>query len=139
MSTSDIEFLAQYFLTPIIAPTLVSTEQPLSKPQDDVFDPINGYMRVEAGDVVPQLPFNAMHYASFLMFSYSALDVGEDQCSQLSRTAMNHCAAAAGISIGGWYINRVVTVIGGRRLSDPEISLLVYRSAVTWEVSSQTI
>lgn len=135
MSTADIEFLAQVFLTPLLTPTVVSTEVP--RP-DDPLDVVNGFMRVEAGDVVPMLPFNAMFHASFLMHAYAALDVGEDQCSQISRTAMDNVAAVGGTTIAGWYINRVVSVIGGRRLTDPDISLLRYRSAVTWEVCSKT-
>ena len=137
MTTSDIEFLAQYFLTPLLAPTQVSTEVPLSNPNNDVFDPVNGYVRVEAGDVVPHLPFNAMHNASFLAFAYSAQNVGEDQCIALSRIIIDNAAAAGGTTIGGWYINRVLTVMGGKRETDPDMPLLTYRSAVTWEVCSK--
>jgi hypothetical protein len=134
MMAADIEFLAQVFLTPILAPTIVSTEIPRPNTGDDV---VNGFCRVEAGDVVPLLPHNAMFNASFLIHAYaSAIGGGEDQCSLISRTAIANCAAVAGRSIAGWYINRVVTVIGGRRLDDPEINLLRYRSAVTWEISS---
>jgi len=135
MMAADIEMLAQVFLTPILTPTPVSTEVP--RPDENI-DVVNGFMRIEAGDVVPLLPFNAMYHASFLMHAYAALDVGEDQCSLISRTAMANCAAAGGLTIAGYYINRVVTVIGGRRLGDPQISLLRYRSAVTWEVCSHT-
>lgn len=129
---ADIEYLAQVFLTPILAPTRVTTKTPPPSPTDDT---VHGWMRIEAGDASP-VEYGAAYDIPFLMHAYSD---NEDQASLISRTAIANVAAATGQTVAGWYILQVPTVIGGQRLTDPGISLLRYRSAVTWRVHGHPI
>lgn len=133
----DIEFLAQYFLTPILAPTNVADRMPQPGSTDDDSAGVNGFMRIEAGDCHQVTgTWGAAYNCSFLMHAYADDEV---VASQISRTAIAHCAAVTGLTIMGWYIVSVPTVIGGRRLTDPEVptNLVRYRSAVTWTVAGQ--
>jgi hypothetical protein len=133
---ADIEWLAQAFLTPILTPTPVATRLPVPlNNADDIGS--NGFMRVEAGDIVPVTgTWGAAHDISFLMHAYSDDEI---QASLISRTGIAHAAAATGMTVVGWYIVSVTTVIGGHRLTDPEVptNLVRYRSAVTWRVAGQ--
>ena len=132
----DIEWLAQAFLTSIVAPAPVATRlpEPLSS-ADDIG--VNGFLRVEAGDMHPvPSTWGAAWDCSFLMHAYSD---DENQAADISRNAIGNVAAATGLTVVGWYIITVPTVIGGRRLTDPQVptGLVRYRSAVTWTVAGQ--
>lgn len=133
----DIEYLAQFFLTPILSPTLVADRMPKPGSTDDDSAGVHGFMRIEAGDV-NQVPgtWGAAYDCSFLMHAYSDDEV---QASEISRTAIANVAAATGLTVVGWYIVSVPNVIGGRRLTDPEVptNLVRYRSAVTWRIAGQ--
>jgi hypothetical protein len=135
---ADIEWLAQAFLTPILAPTPVKTRMP--PPIASVMDVgVNGLMRIEAGDAVPvPSTWGAAYDISFLMHAYSDDEV---QASLISRTAIAHVSSVTGLTIVGWYIVDVPTVVGGRRLTDPLVptDLVRYRSAVTWRVAGQPL
>ena len=135
---ADIELLSQVFLTPILNPTPVSTRMPPPPNPEDTAAAVNGYMRVEAGDSIP-VEYGAAWDISFLMHAYSD---NEDQASLISRTAIAHAAAATGLSVVGWYIIQVPTVVGGQRLHDPNIpspGLIRFRSAVTWRVQGHPL
>jgi hypothetical protein len=134
---ADIEWLATAFLTPILNPTPVRTRLPKPADFQDDIGGVNGFMRIEAGDTHPVTgTWGAAYDITFLMHAY---DDDEGQASQISRTALAHCAAATGLTVVGWYIVSVTTVIGGRRLTDPEdpTGLVRYRSAITWRVAGQ--
>jgi hypothetical protein len=133
----DIEWLATAFLTPILNPTLVADRMPKPGSAQDDSASVNGFMRVEAGDVTPMRgTWGAAYDCTFLMHAYADDEV---QASTISRTAIANCAAATGLTVVGWYIVSVPTVIGGHRLSDPEVptNLVRYRSAITWCVAGQ--
>jgi hypothetical protein len=129
-----IEWLAQAFLTPLMAPTPVKTRLP--QPNSDQ-DTLQGFLRIEAGDSTP-IPstWGAAWNCSFLMHSYSPNEV---QAEDVSTNALGYVAAATGLTIVGWYVVGVPTVIGGRRLYDPLVpaDIVRYRSAVTWTVAGK--
>jgi hypothetical protein len=128
------EWLATAFLTPKLAPTPVVTRMPILAPGVAVLPTL---MRVEAADTVrcPSL-WGAAYDVSFLMHAYSPSEI---EAEQLSTLAIAQVSAVTGTTIVGWYIVEVMTVVGGRRLSDPEVpaDLVRYRSAVTWKVAGQ--
>lgn len=130
----DAEWLGQAFCTPILTPTPVGTKLPSPTALQAT---LQGFMRIEAGDVswVREV-WGAAWDVTFLMHSYSPNEV---QASQNSTTAISYAAAATGTTVAGWFIADVLTVVGGRRLSDPDVPLNVvrYRSAVTWRVAGQ--
>jgi len=133
----DIEWLPIFFLTPILAPTLVADRMPTPGTADDDSASENGFMRIEAGDSHPVAStYGAAYDCSFLMHAYHDDEV---VASQISRTAVANVAAVTGQTISGWYIVSVLSVVGGRRLTDPEVptNLVRYRSAVTWRVAGQ--
>jgi len=131
----DIEWLAQEFLSPILAPTLVTTRMPVPADTSDDAASAGGILRVEAADVHQvSSTWGAAYNASFLMHAYADDEV---VAAQISNTAIANTVAATGLTVAGWYIVSVVNVVGGRRLSDPEVptNLVRYRSAVTWMVA----
>jgi len=132
MLPADIEMLAQVFLTPILSPTPVKTRLPVPNNNADTVD---GFMRIEAGDSSP-VNYGVAYDISFLMHAYSP---NEDQASLISRTALANVGAATGLSVAGWYIIQVPNVVGGMRLTDPDVALLRYRSAVTWRVAGHQL
>lgn len=96
-------------------------------------------MRIEAGDTIHVSGlYGAAFDTTFLLHSYSP---NEDEAAMNSRTAMAYVAAATGLTVVSWYVVEVPTVIGGRRLSDPEVpaNIVRYRSAVTWRVAGQPL
>lgn len=129
----DIEWLAQAFLTPILTPALVGTRMPKPSSTEDDAAGTNGYLRVEAGDSHP-INWGAAWDCSFLMHAYCD---DEGQAAQISTTALGNVAAATGLTVVSWNIVSVVNVVGGRRLTDPEVptNLVRYRSAVTWRIA----
>jgi hypothetical protein len=127
------EWIAQAFLTPLLNPCPVATRLPMNLDSDEAM--VNGFMRVEAGDTVRIKDLaGAAWNISFLMHAYSP---NEAQAEDISGTAIGYASAATGLTVVGWYIVCVETVIGGRRLDDPLVpsNIVRYRSAVTWRVS----
>lgn len=128
------EWVATAFLTPKLQPVPVVTRLPILAPGVSVLPTT---MRVEAGDTVrcPGL-WGAAYDMTFLMHAYSPDEIAAEALSQL---AIGQVSATTGITIVGWYVVEVVSVIGGRRLSDPEVpkDIVRYRSAVTWKVAGQ--
>lgn len=131
----DIEWLAQAFLTPILAPALVGTRVPKAQSAEDVAAGLSGYLRIESGDATPVAStFGAAYDVPFLMHAYCD---DENQAAKISRTAIANVAAVTGQMVLDWQIVCVPSVIGGRRLTEPGIptNLVRYRSAVTWRVA----
>jgi hypothetical protein len=127
----DPEWLAQVFLTPLLPETTVATKLPQPAAMQAT---LQNFMRVEAGDTVPVLEvFGTLYDTTFLMHSYSPDEV---VASKNSGDAVAYASSVTGRTISGWYIQRVMSVIGGRRLSDPLVpsNIVRYRSAVTWRV-----
>jgi hypothetical protein len=138
----DPEFLAQAFLTPLLAalpgfdaPVPVVTRLPSP---EALQASLTGTVRTEAADThwIPSLW--GVYDTSFLLHCYSP---NEDQASEISRTAIAQCAAATGQTIVGFYVVNVISVIGGRRLFDPDVpeGIVRYRSATSWRVSGQPL
>ena len=128
-----IEWVSQAFLTPLLNPAPVSTRLPTNLDSDEAM--VNGYIRVESGDKIKVRDVHGAAWdCSFLMHSYSP---NEAQAEDVSDSAIGYVAAAAGLTVVGWYIICVVTVIGGRRLEDPLVpaNIVRYRSAVTWRIA----
>jgi hypothetical protein len=128
-----IEWVSQAFLTPLLNPTPVSTKLPINLDSDEAM--VNGFLRVEAGDVVKIADLQGAAWnCSFLMHAYSP---NEAQAEDISCSAIGYVAAATGLTVVGCYIVCVPTVIGGRRLTDPLVpaNIVRYRSAVTWRIA----
>jgi hypothetical protein len=127
------EWIAQAFLTPLLNPCPVATRLPQNLNSDEAM--VNGFMRVEAGNIarIPDLAGAAWN-VSFLMHAYSP---NEPQAEQISCSAIGYASAATGLTVVGWYIVCVETVVGGHRLEDPLVpsNIVRYRSAVTWRVA----
>lgn len=126
------EWLSTAFLTPKLFPTPVKTRMPILAPGVSVLPTM---LRVEAGDTVRCADlYGAAWDMSFLMHAYSP---DENEAEALSGLAIAQVSAVTGTTIIGWYIVNVITVIGGRRLTDPEVprDIVRYRSAVTWRVA----
>ena len=126
------EWIAQAFLTPLMIPTPIATRLPDENSDEDM---INGFIRVEAGDKVKVRDVQGAAWdCSFLMHSYSPNEV---QAEDVSDTAIGYVAAATGLTVVSWYIVCVVSVIGGRRLTDPVVpaNIVRYRSAVIWRIA----
>lgn len=128
---ADIEDLATFFLTSVVAPTPVDTRLPV--PGNNA-DTVNGFLRIEAAD--SSRMDLASWNLSFLMHAYSP---SESEAADISNKALAHTSAAQGLTVMGWYIIEVVSVVGGRRLSDPNVNLPRYRSAVTWRVAGRPV
>jgi hypothetical protein len=128
-----IEWVSQAFLTPLLNPTPVSTKLPPNLNSDESM--VNGWVRVEAGDTIRIDGLaGAAWNCSFLMHAYSP---NEAQAEDISGSAIGYVSAATGVTVVGWYIVCVETVIGGRRLTDPLVpsNIVRYRSAVTWRIA----
>lgn len=123
----DIEFLAQYFLTPYLGATPIATRLPNPALSQDT---INGFLRVEAGGGNEA---NAFEYnLTLLLHAYSDNEI---QASQICRTAYKWMKAARGQSIAGSFVSCVVNTVSPHRLSDPNvIGLTRYRAMVTWRI-----
>lgn len=129
----DIEWLAQAFFTPLLT-VPIATRLPQPAAMAASFPAI---LRVESGNVDPCMDvYGTAWNASFLMHSYS---IDEIEASEVSRNALAYAISTAGTSILGWYVIRVVNVVGSRRLDDPDVPLNVvrYRSAITWRIAGQ--
>jgi hypothetical protein len=127
----DIEDLAPYYFTPIIAPTPIDTRLP--KPDDNA-DTINGFVTVEAAPA--QRVGLAQWDLSFILHAYSPV---EYQAADISHKLMSYGTAAQGQTIAGWYVVMVPIAVGGEKLVNPDIELPRYRSALTWRVQGHPI
>lgn len=125
----DVEDLATFYLTSVVAPTPVDTRLPVP---GNTSDTVSGFLRIEAGD--SSRMDLASWNLSFLMHAYSPV---ESEAADISNKAMAYASAAQGLTVMGWYIIEVLSVVGGRRLSDPNVSLPRYRSAVSWRVAGR--
>lgn len=132
----DPEWLGQAYLTPYMNSVAIRTRNPDAKNTQAYAD---AYIRIEAGDSRPvPCTYGAAWDTDFLLHSYSPNEV---EASQNSQRSIGLVAAATGLSVVNWYIIDVVNVLGGRRLSDPEVpaNIVRYRSAVTWRVAGQPL
>lgn len=129
---ADVEWMAQYYLTPIMSPTPVATRLP--QPAQDA-DTVNGFLRVEFGGGTQANKFE--WNLSTILHAYSPNEI---QASQISRTATAWMAAARGQIIAGWGITEVPNSVAPHRLADPNVQNLTrYRSMVTWRVPGQIL
>jgi hypothetical protein len=139
----DPEWLAEAFLTPVLAalPGFDAAVPVVTKlPSPDALQAtLTGIMRVEAGDThwLKGL-WGAAFDTAFLMHAYSP---DEDQAAEISRNAIAHVSSVTGLTIVGWYVVDVCSVIGGRRLDDPDVpeNIVRYRSAVVWRVAGHPL
>jgi hypothetical protein len=133
VTPADVEAVAQFFYTPILAPTPVATRLPRPADTDDT---VNGFLRVEAGDISPLLQFRSVAWdLSFLVHAFSPNEI---EAADIIGKAMAHAASAHFQSVLGYYIVDVVNVIGGHRLPEPRVpDLTRYRAAVTWRVTGK--
>jgi hypothetical protein len=129
----DIEAVGQYFLTPVVTPTLVVTKL---EDADDI--ETLGAVRVESGPIDPVLEFRSAAWdCSWLIHAYSPDEI---EAAQLGLRCISECAAARGATVMGWNIVDVLGIIGGQKLPEPGVEGLVrYRAAVTWRVAGKTI
>jgi hypothetical protein len=126
LEPADIEDLPIWYYTPIIAPTPVDTRLPSPANNKDT---VNGFLRIEGAD--SSRSGLDCYDLSFVYHAYSPI---EAEASDISKKVMAYASSALGQKIMGWYVVTVVNVIGGRRLSDPDVPLPRYRGAVTWRV-----
>lgn len=128
---ADIQDLAVFFFTPLLAPIPVESRYPIISNSADT---ASGFLRIEAAD---HTRFGLAAWdLSFLMHAYSP---DEGEAADLSNTALAYASSAQGQKVASWYIVGVPTVVGGRSLTDPNVSLPRYRSAVTWRVQGRPI
>jgi len=125
----DIEALAVDFLGPNLSPTPVATRLPA--PTNDA-DTVNGFVRVEYGGGTK--PNRFQYDVQCIMHGYSPDEI---QASLAAAQAVALMSAARGQTVNGWYVVGVMGVIAPHRLTDPDVILPRYRSAVTWRVAGQ--
>lgn len=131
LNSPDIEDLAMYYFTPIIAPTLIDSRLPNV---EDERDTVNGFVTVEAGD--KRRVGLAQWDCDFLLHAYSP---HEYEAADISGKLMAYGTAAFGKSVMGWNVVSVVNSLGGRKIPNPDINLPRYRSALTWRVQGKPI
>jgi hypothetical protein len=130
----DPEWLAQVFLTPILPSATIATKLPQPAAMQAT---LQNFVRIEAGDTAPIMSiFGVLYNTTWLAHCY---DPNEIVASQNTQTLIAWAMSAAAQTFSGWYVNRVVGIAGGRRLSDPLVpeNIVRYRTAVTWEVAGQ--
>jgi hypothetical protein len=129
----NIETLAINFLGPILSPTPVTTRLP--SPTIDA-DTVNGMLRVEYGGGTK--PNRFQYDVQCIMSGYSPNEI---QASQIAQQAVALMSAARGQAVSdgviNWYVVGVMGVVVPHRLTDPDVILPRYRSAVTWRVAGQ--
>jgi hypothetical protein len=128
VTPADIEWLALFFLTPLMAPTPVATRLP--RIQSDT-DTQNGFLRVEAGGgtKIGLTEYNQ----SILLHTYVPFEF-EVLGAEIANKAVAYMSAAGGVSIAGRYVTAVSHVSTVQRRTDPNVNLLRYLSFVTWRV-----
>lgn len=133
LTPGDIEWMALYFLTPLMFPTPVATRLPNdTMPQDTV----NGFLRVEAGGGVKR---NLAQYNQTLLLHTYVPDQYEAQGAEIANKAIAYMGAATGVKIAGRQIADVPHVSTVQRRTDPAVNLLRYLSFVTWTVSGEPV
>jgi hypothetical protein len=132
MEPADIEWLANYYLTPLMGVTPIATRLPQPDKQADT---INGFLRIEAAGGV-KVNFTEYDLA-VILHAYSPDEI---QASQIGRTATGWMAAARGQSVAGWSVTYVSNVVAAHKLGDPNVAGLTrYRSMVTWRVPGRVM
>lgn len=125
----DIEALTIAYLTPLVAPTLVTTRMPSPTQETDT---ISGLLRVEYGG-----GSKANRFQYDVQVIMNAYNPNETDASLLAAQAVAAMSAARGQTIDGWYVVGVMAVMAPTRLSDPDVILPRYLSSVTWRVAGQ--
>lgn len=131
----DGEWLAQFYLTPLISPTPVATRLP--RP-DDTADTVNDFVRVESGGTVKYLPMtpNPHWLVSTILHAYSPNEIS---AMNTGNKIAGHMAAARGKTLAGWYVVRVTNIVTAHRLTDPMVNLIRYRAMATWLVTGHPL
>lgn len=131
----DMEWLTQFYLTPLLTPTPVATRLP--KP-DDKADTVNDFVRVEAagGNKVDPLTPNPWWEVSAILHCYSPNEVS---AMNTANTVAAHMASAQGKTLAGWYVVRVTGTVLPHRLTDPMVNLPRYRTMATWCVTGHRL
>lgn len=125
----DVESLARAYLLDKLAPTPIATRLPRPESDDDT---VNGMLRVEYGG--GSKPNWFQYDVQCLLHAY---DPNEIAAKQIAAKAVALMGAARGQTINGWYVVGVMAVIAPARLTDPNVNLPRFRSAVTWRVAGQ--
>lgn len=133
LTPADVEWMACFFLTPLMAPTVVATRLPVVT---NTSDTANGFLRVEAGGGVKK---NLTQYnQQILLHTYVPFEY-EPQGALIANKATAYVGAAGGLTISGVFVVDVPRVSVIQRMTDPKINLLRYDSAVTWTVAGQPV
>jgi hypothetical protein len=132
MKPADVEWMAVYYLTPLMYPTPVATRLPNPKDNKDTID---GFLRVERGG---GHKCNYFEYdQTIILHAYSP---DEPQAADIIATATAWMSAARGQKISGRSVTGVPHATDGHKLSDPNvINLTRYRSLVTWRVPGHLV
>jgi len=125
--------MALYFLTPLITPTPVATRLPNDTSPSDTQ---NGFVRVEAGGGTKK---NYTEYNQTVLLHTYVPDEFEVQGAQIANNVIAYMSAAAGLTIGGWYVVDVPHATVVQRRDDPKVNLLRYMSFATWTVAGQPV
>jgi hypothetical protein len=130
----DIESLARTYLLAALAPTPIATRMPA--PPDAAIT-INGLLRVEYGGGSKPNPFQ--YDAQCLLHGYHPNEI---VAKQITGKALALMGAARGHTVvdtlgNGWYVVGVFAMGLPQRLTDPDVNLPRFRSAVTWRVVGQ--
>lgn len=128
----DIEWMAVYYLTPIMYPTPVGTRLPNPKSNEDT---VNGFLRIERGGGAK---VNLTEFdQTILLHAYSP---NEPEAAEISDNAIAWMSAARGQKIAGRSVTGVPHVSDSQKLADPNVVALTrYRSTVTWRVPGQLL
>jgi hypothetical protein len=135
--------LVTSYLTPLMAPTPVSTRRPQPQPDADVAYP-NGYLRVEAAGGVWMARSEIFFDASAILHSYVDYEhepQGEDICGRGLAWAGNAQGLAfplldtwSGLTYE-WYVTYSRITALATEHADPMVRLTRYRGMVTWRAS----
>jgi hypothetical protein len=133
VTPADIEWLATFFLTPLMLPTPVATRLPRA---NVLTDTQNGFLRVEAGGGVK---INLTEFnQTILLHTYTPFEF-EVLGAEIANKAIAYMAAATGLNVSGRYVSDVSHVSAVQRRTDPNVNLLHYLSFVTWRVVGQPV
>lgn len=125
----DIEGLARAYLLDAMSPTPIATRLPT--PDNDA-DTVGGFLRLEYGG--GSKPNHFQYDVQCLMHAYCPNEI---QAKAIAGKAVALMSAARGQTINGWYVVGVMGVMMPARLTDPNVNLPRFRSAVTWRVAGQ--
>lgn len=133
VTPADIEWMALFFLTPLMAPTPVATRLPNETMDTDT---VNGFLRVEAGGGVKA---NYTEYdQTILLHTYVPAEF-EPLGAELANKAIAYMSAAGGLNISGRYVTEVLHATTVQRRTDPNVNLVRYMSFVTWRILGQPV